>query len=357
MIRFAVAGTGFRAEAFLQLAELLPDRMAVVGVVGRNPERCAAIGGRWRVPTFPGLAALPRDDAPDFLVTAVAPQANAPLVSAAVALDMHVLSETPPASDAYALDRLWLQVGASGLVQVAEQYPRQPMTAARLTLLRDGTIGRVTSAEISMTQLYHAVSLLRAALDVSFEDAEVRASAFTSPLVSPRTRAGWTGDTAPQDLATTLATVDFGGAVGRYDFTETQTRNPLRTSRFLARGSHGELVNDCVVHLVGGTAVVKSPLVRQQTGQHQDFELPDLEHVSFEGSLVYTNAYYGARLSDEEIAMATVLEEMGRWSDGTGRAPYPLADAAQDAMIASAITRAAETGAPVRTVRQPWARA
>jgi GFO/IDH/MocA oxidoreductase family protein len=356
MIRFAVAGTGFRAEAFLRVADLLPDRMAVVGVVGRNAEKRAFLSRRWRVPAFPDLAALLRHEAPDFLVTAVTPEANADLVSAAVALDMRVLSETPPASGADALDRLWSQVGASGLVQVAEQYARQPMNAARLALLRNGTIGRVTSAEISMTQLYHAVSLLRIALDVGFEDAEVRAGTFTSPLMSPRTRAGWTGEDSPQDLATTLATVDFNGAVGRYDFTETQTRNPLRTSRFLARGSHGELVNDRVVHLVCSTAVVESPLVRRQTGQHEDFEVPDLEHVSFEGSLVYTNAYYGARLSDEDIAVAAVLEEMGRWSEGNGPAPYPLADAAQDAMIASAITHAAETGAPVRTVRHAWAR-
>ena len=39
-----------------------------------------------------------------------------------------------------------------------------------------------------------------------------QASRFTAPLVDPLSRTGWTGDDNPKEAATTLATMDFGGA-------------------------------------------------------------------------------------------------------------------------------------------------
>jgi len=55
-------------------------------------------------------------------------------------------------------------VGASGLVQVAEQYHLMPSHASRLALARSGAIGTVTSVQISSTHAYHAVALIRAYL-------------------------------------------------------------------------------------------------------------------------------------------------------------------------------------------------
>jgi hypothetical protein len=299
-----------------------------------------------------GLLAAER---PDFVVTAVTWEANPGVLAELVERGVPVLSETPPAGDLAGLRELWARVGPSGLVQVAEQYTSQPMNAARLAVVRAGAVGAVTSAQVSMTQLYHAVSLLRAALGVGFEAAEVRATASSSPLADPLTRAGWTGDPVPKDLTTTLATLDFGGAVGLYDFTETQTRNPLRRSRVVVRGSTGELADERVVRLVDPVTVVESPLVRRQTGGHSDFEVPDLDHISFEGRAVYRNRYYGARLSDEEIAVASVLEAMGTWCRGGGPPPYPLAAASQDHLLSLAMSRSAVSGRPVRTGHEPWA--
>jgi hypothetical protein len=101
---------------------------------------------------------------------------------------------------------------------------------------------------------------------------------------------------------------------------------------------------------------MESCLVRRQTGQHRDFEVADLDHIGFDGAVVYRNAYYGARLCDEDIAMATMLEAMGRWCRGEGGAPYPLAEAAQDHLIALAIGRSVKLGHAVSTRREAWAR-
>ena len=83
--------------------------------------------------------------------------------------------------------------------------------------------------------------MIRGLLGIGFEPVKVSALRFTAPLVDPLSRTGWTGDDTPKEAATTLATMDFGGASGLYDFTDNQWHNQLRLRRIVIRGSHGEI--------------------------------------------------------------------------------------------------------------------
>ena len=67
------------------------------------------------------------------------------------------------------------------------------------------------------------------------------------------------------------------------------------------------------------------------------------------------NPYRGSRLSDEEIAVADLLERTLRWRRGEGDPPYPLAEGCQDQMLSLAIGEAAATGMPVTTGIEAWA--
>jgi predicted dehydrogenase len=281
----------------------------------------------------------------------VTPDATRELVAAGVP----VLAETPPAPDLDGLRSLWADVGGSGLVQVAEQYLLMPGHAARLAVVRDGVLGEPTSVQVSSTHLYHAVSLIRGLLGVGFDTAEVNARAFVAPLANPLSPDGWSGDTTPQQLSTTLATIDFGGRMGLYDFTDNQWWNPLRTRRITIRGSHGELVDDRVVRLADPTTPVESHLVRRQTGIDLNLEGFDLEHISFEGRVVYRNPFSGARLADDDISVAALLDRTGAWARQEGPPPYPLADACQDHLISLAIVMAVQTGGSVTTTWEAWA--
>ena len=197
--------------------------------------------------------------------------------------------------------------------------------------------------------------MLRGLLATGYADATVRAQAFTAPLTDPLTPAGWRGDYTTIEASTTIATLDFGGRMGLYDFTDNQWWNPLRSRRIVVRGSHGELSDDRVVRLVDPRTPVQSHLVRRQTGQDLNLEGADLDHVSFDGRVIYRNPYAGARLSDEEIAIGTVLERTAAWCRGAGPPPYPLSEACQDHLLALAIEHAARIGEPVTTSREPWA--
>jgi predicted dehydrogenase len=354
--RYVVVGNGWRAAAYQRLAVLFPERLQVLGVVTATAARGEQAERQWHVPSFRSVGEAVASERPDFVVTAV-PWAVSPEISrAAVALDMPVLSETPPAPDLAGLVELWSHVGGSGLVQVAEQYPLYPGHLARRRLIDKGVLGTVSNVQVSSTHQYHAVALLRGMLGIGFEDAAVTAFRTEFGLASAISREGWTGDLTPQPAWNVLAHLDFGnGRSGLYDFTDNQWHNELRSNRILVRGALGELVTDHVVHVRDEQTVLESDLVRRQTGLDMNFEGFDLDHITFEGEVVYRNAWRGGRLADDEIAIASLLGRMAGWVRNGGPPPYPLADACQDHMLALAIEESLATGSTVRTTRQPWA--
>ncbi len=351
---FAVIGSGWRGRFFLRLARALPDRFRATGVVTRTAARGAGIEAGWGVPTVRSVADLLARDRPDLVIASVPWSAMPDAVRTVVGHGVPVLAETPPAPDLDGLRSLWADVGGTGLVQVAEQYLRMPGHAARLAVVRAGAIGAPTSVQVSSTHLYHAVSLIRGLLGVGYEPAEVSARAFTAPLADPLTPDGWTGDATPDDRTTTLATIDFGGRMGLYDFTDNQWWNPLRTRRIVVRGTLGELVDDRVVRLLDPTTPVESALVRRQTGLDLNLEGLDLKHISFDGEVIYRNPFAGTGLSDDDIAVADILDRAGAWSRDAGPPPYPLAEACQDHLIGLAIGESLRTGAPLRTGTEAW---
>jgi predicted dehydrogenase len=351
-LRFAVVGSGWRAEFFVRVARLLPDRFTCVGVVTRDAERGAWVEREWGVPAVRSIG----DVRPELVVTATPWPVTPHAVTEAVGLGLRVLAETPPAPDAEGLRALWAAVGASGLVQVAEHSPFMPMHQARIAAVESGLIGRPTSVQVSSTHLYHAVGLIRALLGVGRGPVVVRSSKFTAPLVDPMTRDGFTGRGEAIDRSTILATLDFGdGRSALYDFTDNQWHNPLRTNRIVVRGTHGELTDDAVTRWVDERTITTSTFHRWQTGIEQNLDGWDTQHISLDGRVLWRNPFEGTRLADDDVAVATLLERCAAWVHDEGPEPYPLADGSQDHLVGLAIEESARTGAPVTAGPEAWA--
>jgi predicted dehydrogenase len=344
MTSFVVVGSGWRAEMFWRLAEALPE-VECLGAVTRTPRELPV----------PALRSLD-EVRPDFVVTAVPWDVNPGVIRAAVERGLPVLSETPPAPDLDGLRSLWADVGASGLVQVAEQYLLVPAHAARLAAVRSQIIGTPTQVQVSSTHQYHAVSMIRGFLGAGAGPVTVRATRTTAPLVDPLTRDGWTGDDQPKPAVTTIATLDFGeGRSGLYDFTDNQWHNQLRFRRILVRGTRGELRDDEVVRLAAPQTVVRTPLVRRQTGYDLDLDGFDTDTITLGDTVLFRNPFPGRRFNDEEIAIATLLRRTAAWVRQEGPPPYPLADGLTDHLIALAIEQAADTDRTVTTGAEAWA--
>jgi predicted dehydrogenase len=344
---FALIGSGWRAKMFFKVAGEL-DTIRCGGVVVHTARRLD-------VPTYTSLDACLAELRVDFVLTATPRQVTPHSIVEAVDRGIPVLAETPPAADLDDLRALWSAVGDSGLVQVAEQYPMMPSHAARAAVVAAGAIGTPSQVQVSSTQQYHAVALIRGLLGAGRGPVTVRASRFTAPLVGPLDRSGWTDDEEARPTTTTIATLDFGdGRSGVYDFTEQQTRNQLRFRRLTVRGSAGELHNDEVVRMTGLRTLVRTPLVRRQTGYDLDLIGYDTEHITLGSEVLYRNPYPGRRWMDDEIAMATLLEQMASWVRGEGPQPYPLAEGAQDQQVALAIEESAASDTTVTTSREAW---
>jgi hypothetical protein len=146
-----------------------------------------------------------------------------------------------------------------------------------------------------------------------------------------------------------LATLDFGqGRSGLYDFTGNQTRNLLRTRRLLVRGSHGEVSDEALVHLVDATTITRATFSRRQTGHDLDQNGYATDHIALGDAVYWRNAWPAARWTDDELAIAELLTRMAAWVHDAGPAPYPLVEGCTDQLLALAMTEAAETDKPVR---------
>ncbi len=355
--RFAIVGRGWRSQFFLRIAAALPERLTVTGVVTRTAERGVDIEAQWGVPTFRDVPAL-LGTGPDFVISSVPWDVNPPTVSALVAAGMPVLSETPPAPTVEALRTMWAEVGATGLVQVAEQYQFQPLHAVRIALARSGALGRPTAVQLSSTHEYHAMSLIRAALGVGFAEAEVSARVLRAPLLRSLGPGGWptTGLDDEVEMAETIATLDFGGGrSGLYNFTDEQWWHPLRRHRHVIRGTRGEIVDAEVTTMADPRSPVTRPIVRRQTGVDANLEGMFLDTLALDGRVLWRNPVAPARLADEDVAIADLLLRMGSWVREGTTPPYPLAEAAQDHLLALAIKESVATGAVVHTGTEPWA--
>ncbi|MEP6800251.1 MAG: Gfo/Idh/MocA family oxidoreductase [Lapillicoccus sp.] len=353
--RYAIVGAGWRSSVFLRLAYLMPDRFEVSGVVTRRAEPGAELESQWGVPTYRDVDALLAADRPDFIVLSVPWPVTPELVRHLVGAGVPVLAETPPAPDGDGLRALWDDVGSSGLVQVAEQYALMPLHAARAEVADSGLIGTPGSVLVSSTHLYHAVALMRRFLRVGLEPATVWARTFSADLVDPITPTGWTHDATAKPARTTLAAIDFGdGRMGRYDFTDNQWWNPLRPDHLVVRGSAGEIWDETVVWMLDEVTSMTSRIERAVTGVGMNYEGLDLTHLSLDGRVVFRNEFEGARLSDDDISVATLLTQMGAWVRDEAGPPYPLAQACHDHLLGLAIDEAVETGQSVRVEGDLW---
>lgn len=351
---FAVVGNGWRAGFFHRVAASLPHLLRVTGIVTRSADSAAAAGREHGVAAYTSISDMLAAGAPDFVVVSVPREETPAVIRELVAAGIPSLVETPPAAHLDDLRALWADVGASGLVHVAEQYPRYPGHAARRAVIDRGLIGTPTSVHVSSTHDYHAIAIMRRLLGAPRGEVTVHAQNFDSPLVDPLVRDAWTDDPSEKLASTTLATIDFGSGMGLYDFTSNQWHNQLRHRRIVVRGSRGEIVDDRVRWLAAPRTITDATIERRQLGYDLDLDGFATDHLSLGGDVLWRNPFPGTRLSDEEIAVAEIVVAAGVWARGEGEGPYSLADAIHDHAIALAIAESLATGEVARVGREGW---
>jgi predicted dehydrogenase len=352
--RFGIIGTGWRSEFYLRIARELPQHFQVVGVVSRQGNRAQEWRERWNVPTFASVQDLLKDEKPDFVVVSVPRQAVVGIAAELVGLGVPMLLETPPAPDLAGLVAINRLTAQDGRIQVAEQYHRQPLHAARLALAGSGRLGDVVHVQISCSHDYHGISLLRRALGLGFENATIRGSRLSSTVLTPPNRGGYPDHESYSPSSQEIAVFDFGAKTGVYDFTGDQYFSPIRTNRMLVRGTRGEIHDTQVTFMADHKTPIEWELRRQNAGENGNLEGYHLKGILAGDQWVYRNPFSPGRLADDEIAVADCLAAMHAYALG-GADFYSLAEASQDHYLGLLMKQALDTGAPVRSGTQPWA--
>ncbi|WEK54580.1 MAG: Gfo/Idh/MocA family oxidoreductase [Candidatus Cohnella colombiensis] len=349
-----IGGSGFRAQYFLRVAQALPDKFRVSGMVVRDAGKGQEMEQKWNIATYRSLEELLQKEKPDFVVISTNHSSIEYLLQL-TELGIPALVETPPAPD---LDGLLLlherltKIGAK--VQVAEQYHLHPMNVARQNVIQSGRLGPITQATVSISQTYHGVSLIRKMLGIGFEDAVIRAMKFNSPIVAGPDRSGPPKEEAIIMSERELAWIDFGGKLGIYDFTVNQHRSWIRSSHLNVRGERGELFDHRLEVLSDFKTPLHLELKRINKGEEEYVGGYYLEGIIAGEQWVYRNPFIPARLYDDEIAVASCLMKMAEFVAG-GPSFYSLPEASQDHYLGMMIAQAIKSGDTVRTVRQPWA--
>lgn len=342
--RIVVVGSGWRAEHFFRITRSLPDRFEIVAVVARRDTEVARVSAQHQLTVVTDLDRVGEFE-PDFVVVATPPEANADTCERLVSDGHSVLLETPPGVTPDELDRILKLRNAGARIQVAEQYRFQPLHAARLAVVESGRLGTISSAHISVAHGYHGVALLRAALGTGIGDVAVTAHEHRSTIIAGPGREGEPTTDALVPSKQTVAMLGFGAQLGIHDWCDDQYFSWIRSLRFTVRGTHGELDGHEVRYVRDDGEPVHQTLRRWDTGLEGNLEAPGHRGYLLGEEWVYRNPFPTSRLTDDEIAIATVLQRMTRHvADGSPL--YSVDEAVHDTRIALAINHAVDTASP-----------
>lgn len=351
--RFAIIGSGWRAEFFLRCARYLPDLLQVCALSCRSEEKRQEYQDEYGIRVYETYEQLLAVENPDFVVVSVAGAAISEITLGILELGVAVLAETHPMTTAELTD-FYKRIPRDARLQVAEQYFLQPYHQAVLDYISSGRLGAIAQTRISFTQTYHALSLMRKYLGIGFENAKISGRQFEVPGYPGFGRAGEPAEERLEHEVHSFAFFDFGGQVGIYDFETNQHRSWIRSSNIVIKGTKGQIENERILYLQDYRTPMDSRFIRKNKGELINMEGQGLKGIIAEGNWCYKNPYPEARFSDEEIAVAQCLCKMGHYVH-TGEEFYSFAEAAQDCYLAHVMELAVESGRVHSTETQIWA--
>jgi len=334
-IRYAVAGSGWRAMFYVRAAQKLPERFELTGVLCRTREKAEAFEKAHGVKAFWTLNAL-LETKPMFVVSCVSKPGMADMVMRLLEAGVPALSETPLAIEMDKLRALRETQERTGTpLEMAEQYFLYPSHAARLAVLRTGILGDVTSCALSAMHDYHGISMLRAYLGEESGPVAMRARKVWSPIVVTGGRGGYVTDGAMGDEYRVFAQIDFGnGRLGLYDFSGTQYHSAIRSNHLRILGTRGEMFDDEVRFLREGNRPAVARFVT-----HSDEITGTIRAIDFDGMRVYENPFRcDVAMDEDEIAVCCVMERYAAARAG-GEKHYPYAF--RDSFMAMEMSRLA----------------
>jgi predicted dehydrogenase len=350
--KVGVVGTGWRAGFFINIMRTLGDSFETAGVVYHSPQGKARAAS-WGASLFDFPGALLEGEL-DFVLLCADKGSMEGLLKFYASKNMPVLFETFAAENVEQLRRLYGELGGAR-IQCAEQYPLQPLNAARIALAHSGLLGNIYQVQTSIPNGYHAAAVQRKILGTGRRLPEsVRAFRYRHKMTAGPGRQGDPLEEKLVEAGQTLFQFDWGGMQGLNDVEDNQHRSFFRTQHWVIRGERGEVRDEDVYYLKELTTPCAFHLERVSGGAG-----PNLEGLYLRGvrggdrGWYYQNPFMPARLFDDEIASAAVLMDMAAYVR-SGTSFYPLEESLMDQYLALLIEKAVEEEKPIGVKAEAW---
>lgn len=341
MYRFALIGGGWRAEFYARAALALPDRFSLIGTWMRNPEKNAEwtrrFGGR-AAGSIKELAAMN----PEFIVVSLPTETQVEMLEELLSYNIPLLLETPLGRSAEALEKVRrISAGRTHLINTAEQYLEWPLYRAWTEIINAGLIGNVNSVSISALHGYHAASLIRAYLGAGFGKCRAIGQSLEYPIVKTGDRGGVVTGNEMQKYRRDIVSLTFeNGKHALYDFTGEQYHSLIRERHAIIDGDRGQIDWDTVRYVTKDGIAVTQKIQNFTMGVNNNNMLC-LINLTMGERVLYSNPFTYARLNDDEISVAVLMDKMGRKSRGEAIEAYSFEESMRDAEIANLMNEAA----------------
>lgn len=330
MITCGIIGAGWRSEFYLRIADLMPDTFKVSGIYIRNNQKREEFSKKFNAPIFDTLDKLLQTDF-DFIVSCVNKAGICDTVRELACKNIPLLTETPIGTSNKEIDDFLSEIKPDWRIQVAEQFHFQPRNVAIKRVIESGILGEIAQVRLSCCHDYHAASLIRFFLGTGDEMPEGFSFNLPDTVTRYNSRSGLLKEPKTVTAEEKFVVLKFKDKTALYDFNYEQYFSDIRRSRILIRGTNGEILNNECTYLKNGLPH-SFTLRRNSCGANESLDGFTLVNITAEGKVVYENPFKGARLSDEEIAIATCLLNMKKYLE-TGISFYTLKDAALDSKI------------------------
>lgn len=296
MIKYGIIGAGWRSEFYLRIADLLPEKFSVSGIYIRKPEKREVFSKKYNVNIYDNLDDLLKTDF-DFIVSCVNKDSINETAQMLADKGIAALSETPVTTN-----------NLKGKIQVAEQFHLMPRNQSYKKIINSGILGEVHQVQLSCCHDYHAASLIRFFLGIKDEIPTKTTVALPDKVTRYNSRNGHIEPTKVNSEQK-ITILNFGNKTAIYDFNFEQYFSDIRASRIVIRGTNGEIINNTCTYLKDGIPH-SFEIKRNYFGAEESLDGFSLLNITGNGEILYENPFKNARLSDEEIAIATCLEKM-----------------------------------------------
>lgn len=355
-IKFAVIGSGWRAQFYIRIAEAVPDMFELTDVLIRDKIKGEKFSQTYGVSVVQTIEEIQKKS-PDYVVLAIKRGIISGYLPKLFEAGIPVLCETPPGEDVEALDSVWEAYKTyKGKIQVAEQYFVQPLYAAWGKVIASGKIGEVENINISALHGYHGASMIRRYLNVGFQNAVIYGKKFWFDVTETCGRDGMEFDGEVFKCSRDRLTMEFeNGKVAFFDFADpVQYHSFIRTRQLSVQGVRGEIDDLTVRYLTKENVPVTAKLNRIDLGVYNNQEWSHYGIMLGE-EFLYKTPFINARLNDDEIAVATCMLKMGEYLE-TGIDFYSLKEALQDMYICLKMDEAlANPNKEIKMEVQSWA--